>query len=116
MDVDVYTYAVSALVFHRMARFAPYVAGGIGGKSYDWERPGAGNEHDIALQFGGGVEYEVTPSLALRLDVRDHISQFGAELEGGEKVILHDLLLRAGLTFSRRAGETTVAALAAKRW
>lgn len=109
IDVNVFTYALSGLVFARSGRVEPFLAIGIGGKSYDWDVSGANNEHDIALQFGGGLEYALGETVALRLDARDHMSQFSSELENDDKVIQHDLLLQVGLTISRRAGGVRVA-------
>lgn len=79
-------------------RVTPFVVGGVGAKTYDFE--GAELEHDLMWNVGAGFDVGLTQSLALRLEARDYMSIFDPSLHGVEDELQHDIALTAGLRFS----------------
>lgn len=76
------------------ATWFPYVVGGLGGKTYDFED--ADTETDFAGNFGGGIEYRFN-QVGLQAEVRDVVSSF--ERFGIDEV-QHDVVWTAGITLS----------------
>jgi OmpA-OmpF porin, OOP family len=66
--VNLYSYRLDVLYnFMPAGPFVPYLAVGGGGISYDYKYY---HDTDATFNFGGGVKYFVTDSIALRGDVR----------------------------------------------
>ncbi|WP_225072957.1 OmpA family protein [Desulfuromonas sp. CSMB_57] len=73
-DVDGYAYRFDTLYhFLPHSSLVPYLAGGIGGITLD--RENRGSETDLLLNYGFGLKYFLTDSLALRGDLR-HVYTF----------------------------------------
>jgi hypothetical protein len=72
----------------------PYLVGGLGGKTYDFELNDT--ETDFAGNFGGGIEYRFN-RVGLQAEVRDIISSF--ERFGIDET-QHDVVWTAGITMS----------------
>jgi OOP family OmpA-OmpF porin len=74
-DVDGLVYRLDTL-YHFMPEKAlvPYLAGGLGGITLDPDH--SGSDTDFLLNYGVGLKYFMTESLALRGDLR-HILAFG---------------------------------------
>lgn len=74
----------------------PYVVGGAGGKTYDFEEEGMESETDFAGNFGGGIEYRIK-QVGLQAEVRDIVSSFERfEIDETQ----HDVVWTAGITLS----------------
>ena len=68
-DMDVYLYRLDGLYhFHPFEKLIPYVAAGIGGITFDAEK--GCSDTDPILNYGAGVKYFLTDTVALRGDVR----------------------------------------------
>jgi hypothetical protein len=78
----------------RTDSWAPYVVGGLGGKSYDFET--LSTESDFAGNFGGGLEYRFA-RWGLQAEVRDVVSRFD---RFGLERTQHDIVWTAGITMS----------------
>ncbi len=88
-DVKAYLYRLDGLYhFNGNGRFVPYIAAGVGGITFDRDR--GDNNNDPLLNYGGGLKYFITESIALRGDVR-HVISFDSTH--------HNLLYTLGLTF-----------------
>lgn len=74
--------------------WAPYLVGGLGGKTYDFDE--LGTETDFAGQFGAGIEYRLG-RWGIQAEVRDLVSNF--DRFGVDKT-QHDIVWTGGLTFS----------------
>lgn len=72
----------------------PYVVGGLGAKTYDFDEADA--ETDFAGSFGGGIEYRYG-RIGLQAEVRDFVSQFD---QFGFDDTQHDVVYTAGLTLN----------------
>jgi len=70
-------------------KLVPYLAAGAGGIIFNPE--GKNSDHDLAVNYGGGLKYFLSENLALRGDVR-HVVSF--------EDIQSNLLFTVGLTFS----------------
>ena len=70
IDVDVWSFGLSGL-YHFQPRRAlnPYLAGGIGGMTFEDDVTNDGDE-DFMLYWGGGFKYAMNDTAALRFDVR----------------------------------------------
>ena len=102
-DVPSWSYRLDMLYnFMPHSAFVPYLAAGLGGESIVYTRDsingqrvnypyGDGSTTDATLNFGGGVKYFMTDSIALRGDAR-YILDFNDKT-------LHNLEYSAGLTF-----------------
>lgn len=74
----------------------PYVVGGLGAKTYDFEREDMDTETDFAGNFGGGLEYRIN-RVGLQAEVRDIVSSFERfDIDETQ----HDVVWTAGLTVS----------------
>lgn len=78
-----------------MAR--PFVVAGIGGKTYIVD--GMDAETDLMWNVGGGIDVQVHPRAAFRLEARDYMSVFDPEVAGVDDEIQHDMAVTAGLRF-----------------
>lgn len=88
-DVNAYLYRLDGLYhFNVNDRFAPYVAAGVGGITFDRDR--GSNNNDPLVNYGTGLKYFITDSIALRGDIR-HVISFDSTH--------HNLLYTIGLTF-----------------
>lgn len=74
----------------------PYVVGGAGAKTYDFEEEEMETETDFAGNFGGGIEYRIK-RVGLQAEVRDIVSSF-ERFDIDE--IQHDVVWTAGITLS----------------
>jgi hypothetical protein len=72
----------------------PYVVGGLGAKTYDFDRNGT--ETDFAGSFGGGLEYRFA-RWGIQAEVRDVVSKF--DRFGADRV-QHDFVWTGGITLS----------------
>lgn len=72
-DVDGYLYRLDGL-YHFMPenRLVPYIAAGLGGITLDPDN--GDNDTSFLINYGGGVKYFLTDSIALRGDLRHVIS------------------------------------------
>ena len=74
----------------------PYILGGLGAKTYDFE--GVDTETEFAASFGAGVEYRFPSSRwGINLEARDYVSDF--EFYGIDET-QHDLVWTGGITLS----------------
>ncbi|MBN2687371.1 MAG: outer membrane beta-barrel domain-containing protein, partial [Deltaproteobacteria bacterium] len=88
-DVSAYLCRLDGLYhFNVGERFVPYVAAGIGGITFDPDR--GDSDNDALVNYGAGVKYFITDSIALRGDVR-HVMSFDSTH--------HNLLYTVGVTF-----------------
>lgn len=78
----------------RTSSWVPYLVGGLGGKSYDFES--LSTESDFAGNYGGGLEYRLA-GWGVQAEVRDIVTNF--ERFGASKT-QHDLVWTAGITRS----------------
>lgn len=100
-DVDGYAYRFDTLYhFLPHSNLVPYLAGGIGGITLDREH--RGSETDLLLNYGFGLKYFLTDSLALRGDLR-HVYTFPD----------NNFVYTAGLTYHFGAPKPSLAADAA---
>lgn len=80
-DVDAYLaqFQLDAVTHFRAGhRFQPFVAGGVGGAAFGVEGSDIENRSISggAIDFGGGLEYHLSPHFALTLDHRQSIQRF----------------------------------------
>ena len=98
-DLGVWLYGMDvsyhALGPTSMAR--PFVVAGVGGKTYVLD--GMDAETDLMWNVGGGVDVQVHPRAALRLEARDYMTVFDPQVAGIDDEIQHDMALTAGLRF-----------------
>ena len=82
-----------------------FLTGGGGIKRYSEEDPFGGwdaGESDPTFDVGAGFQLAVSPSMSVRIDLRDYISTFdpdGPDFEELPTKSQHDILLGFGLTF-----------------
>jgi hypothetical protein len=74
----------------------PYLVGGAGAKTYDFEQSETETETDFAGNFGGGIEYRFS-RVGMQAEVRDIVSSF-ERFDIDE--IQHDVVWTAGITLS----------------
>ncbi len=88
-SVDAFVYRLEAL-YHFMADkdVLPYIA--VGGGAITIDVDGVGDETDYLANYGGGIKFFLTESLAFRVGVR-HIISFDETN--------HNLLYKAGLSY-----------------
>ncbi|MGC9323654.1 MAG: outer membrane beta-barrel domain-containing protein [Desulfomonilia bacterium] len=55
-------------------KLVPYLAAGLGAITFDSDREGFDTDTDFMVNYGGGLKYFITESLALRGDIRHVIS------------------------------------------
>jgi hypothetical protein len=100
-DVKILAYSAGlAFDLPRYRRFEPFLIGGVGVKSYDFDFEDTKTEKDIEYNFGGGVNVEIQKRLALNLQVRDLVSEFSSSMFGVDNEKQNDILIAAGLTFT----------------
>jgi OOP family OmpA-OmpF porin len=89
-DVDLFGYGVEAL-YHFMpeGRLVPFLAAGVGGARYDVSG-GLGDRNKFTVDYGAGLKFFLTDSIALRADVR-HVMPFNDRY--------NDLLFTVGINF-----------------
>jgi hypothetical protein len=98
-DVGVWSYGLDAS--YHMATpsplVQPFLIGGLGAKTYDFE--GMDAVSHLMWNVGAGVDVALHPRASLRLEARDYMSLFESEMAGVDDEIQHDLALSAGLSF-----------------
>lgn len=88
-DVKAYLYRLDGLYHFSMDDvLVPYLAAGIGGITFDRDR--GSNNNDPLVNYGAGLKYFITDTIALRGDIR-HVISFDSTH--------HNLLYTIGLTF-----------------
>lgn len=88
-DVNAYLYRLNGLYhFTPYGKLIPYLAAGIGGISFDPKN--ADSDTNALVNYGAGLKYFLTESLALQGDVR-HIISF--------RDTHHNLMYTVGVTF-----------------
>ncbi len=88
-DVNAYLGRLNGLYhFTPFGKLVPYLAAGVGGISFDVDR--GDNDTNALVNYGAGLKYFLTESLALQGDVR-HIISFSTTH--------HNLMYTVGLTF-----------------
>jgi len=77
--------------------FFPYLLGGLGAKTYDFET--LGTETDFAGNFGAGLEFRFgeTGRWGINTEIRDFVSNFD---RAGFDRTLHDVVWTGGLTLN----------------
>jgi hypothetical protein len=98
-DVDVWAYGLD-VSYHMATRsplVQPFLIGGLGAKTYDFD--GMDPVHHLMWNVGAGVDVALHPRASLRLEARDYMSLFDPEIAGMDDEIQHDLALSAGLSF-----------------
>lgn len=100
VDPNVWAYGgdivLRAPIEARSGWIIPYIVGGLGAKTYDFE--GIDTETEFAGSFGGGVEYRFPSSQwGINLEVRDFVSDF--EFYGIDET-QHDVVWTGGITLS----------------
>jgi OmpA-OmpF porin, OOP family len=106
-DDKVYYYHAD-LLYHFMpeGKLVPYVAIGAGGMTFAPEAKGVDSDTEFAADYGIGLKYFLTPSVAVRGDVRHVIAC-------DECDTFNNLLYTVGLSLSF-GGKAEVAAMAAE--
>lgn len=102
IDATLFTYSANALVWlpEALDRLNPYLALGIGANTYNFDVHRSDPTTNLMLNFGLGMEVEIIPMLALRLDVRDNMSNFPSNAVGYDDEVQHSLQLALGLTYN----------------
>jgi OmpA-OmpF porin, OOP family len=90
-STNVYNYRIEGL-YHFMPekRLVPFISAGLGGQNIDYSSAAEGKTRFVA-DYGAGLKYFLTESIALRADVR-HVLAFGS--------IYNNLEYALGLQFS----------------
>jgi hypothetical protein len=98
-DVGLWSYGldVSYHVATPSPLVQPFLIGGVGAKTYDFDGMDAVNH--FMWNVGAGVDVALHPRASLRLEARDYMSLFDPEIAGLDDEIQHDLALSAGLSF-----------------
>ncbi|MBI4539181.1 MAG: outer membrane beta-barrel protein [Gemmatimonadetes bacterium] len=73
----------------------PYVVGGLGGKTYDFDR--LDTETDFAGNFGGGIEFRVNRYWGIQAEARDFVSSFDRL---GIDSTQHDVVYTGGISLT----------------
>src|SRR5690606_24659286 len=100
VDIDVYTADINAAWnFRNGSRLTPYVTAGVGYAFADLDRSLTGNvagevvsiddDDGVTVNAGGGLRYDVSDRVVVRLDARYRfidklVNQFDGSLNGGE--------------------------------
>jgi len=79
----------------RSAWWYPYVVGGLGGKTYDFDRLDA--KTDFAGNFGGGIEFRFNRNWGIQAEARDFVSSFDRL---GIDSTQHDIVYTGGISLS----------------
>jgi opacity protein-like surface antigen len=98
-DLGLWSYGVDAS-YHALTSGAvvrPFVVGGVGAKTYDFE--GMDTRTDFMWNVGAGVDVALHPMATLRLEARDYMSMFDSGIASVDDKIQHDLALTAGISF-----------------
>jgi hypothetical protein len=105
LSVFTYDVGVEARAPRRLAGDAatltPFAGVGAGGRSYDHRGLDVDATHTLAGYAAAGAEIGVR-RVRLRLEARDYVSGFRPLVGGGEAVARNDVMLMAGLRFTRR--------------
>lgn len=82
-----------------LGRLVPFVLGGGGVQAL--RSDGVGDDSDPHLYFGGGLKFNTNQRLALRIDVRDNLTQKNRLIAGtAEGDLVHNLEFLAGLSLT----------------
>jgi hypothetical protein len=98
-DVGIWSYGLDASyhVATPSPLVQPFLIGGLGAKTYDFD--GMDAVSHLMWNVGAGVDVALHPRATLRLEARDYMSLFESEMAGMDDEIQHDLALSAGLSF-----------------
>jgi opacity protein-like surface antigen len=99
VDVQVMAYSAGVgIELPRYGRVEPFLLGGIGVKSYDFDIDDTQAEKDLEYNIGAGVNIEVLPNFALNVQARDFMSTFSSSLFDVADEKQNDLFIAAGFT------------------
>lgn len=111
-DVKITAYSAGvSLDLPKLWRIEPYVMGGVGVKSYDFDIEGTNPEKDREFNFGAGVNLELLRRVALNVQAKNLMSEFNSSLFEVENEKQNDILIAAGLTFTFGKLEKHIASL-----
>jgi OOP family OmpA-OmpF porin len=109
VDVKYVTYLGEGLVYLTSGNVLPFLAVGLGGVSFDLERPSGAVEDEsssgLMASLGGGLKIPLSPDILIRADVRDYLSRHTddrglvEDLFGGEGTIRNNIAVTAGVSF-----------------
>jgi OOP family OmpA-OmpF porin len=109
VDVRYTSYLGEGLVYLTSGNVLPFVAVGLGGISFDLERPSGAFEEEsgsgLMASIGGGLKIPLTPDVLIRADVRDYLSRHTddrglvEDLFGGEGTVRNNIAVTAGVSF-----------------
>lgn len=68
-DIDIWTVMLNGKVMYPLFenRLVPYAKAGIG---WMYASMDSGNDNNIAWDFGGGIDYYITPNISVGLDIK----------------------------------------------
>ena len=107
--VDVFTYDLGAearaprVVVSRGLTLAPFAGIGAGARSYNYRSLDVDATHNVAAYGAVGGEFGVR-RLRLRLEARDYVTRFQPLQGGGTTAARNDVVVMAGLRYTRRGG------------
>lgn len=107
--VDVFTYDLGAearaprVVIGRGVSLAPFAGVGAGARSYNYRRLDVDATHNVAAYGAIGGELGVR-RLRLRVEARDYLTGFTPLRGGGTTTARNDVVVMAGLRYTRRGG------------
>jgi hypothetical protein len=106
--VDVFTYDLGAearapqwFADHALT-LSTFAGGGVGGRSYNYRNLDVDATRNVAAYGAVGGEVGIRRRVHLRLEVRDYVGGFKPLAGGGHGDTRNDVVLMAGLRFSRR--------------
>jgi hypothetical protein len=109
VDVKYVTYIGEGLVYLTSGNVLPFLAVGLGGVSFDLERPSGVIQDEsssgLMASIGGGLKIPLTPDVLIRADVRDYLSRHTddrglvEDLFGGEGTVRNNIAVTAGVSF-----------------
>ncbi|MDO8723330.1 MAG: outer membrane beta-barrel domain-containing protein [Syntrophales bacterium] len=110
METDSYSYGLDALYHFRPEKnLVPFIAAGVGGNTLHTPE-GIDDSSDWLFNYGLGLKYFITDSVALRGDVR-HVLVFEDDTLHFEDDTLNNLEYSAGVTFLFGGKKKAVAAI-----
>ncbi|MGZ8493415.1 MAG: hypothetical protein ACXWZS_14550, partial [Gemmatirosa sp.] len=107
--VDVFTYDLGAearaprLIVGRGVTLAPFAGVGAGARSYNYRSLDVDATHNVAAYGAIGGELGVR-RIRLRVEARDYVTGFTPLRGGGATAARNDVVVMAGLRYTRRGG------------
>ncbi|MGZ8411890.1 MAG: hypothetical protein ACXW05_04090 [Gemmatirosa sp.] len=107
--VDVFTYDLGAearaprLIVGRGVTLAPFAGVGAGARSYNYRSLDVDATHNVAAYGAVGGELGVR-RIRLRVEARDYVTGFTPLRGGGATAARNDVVVMAGLRYTRRGG------------